>query len=79
MRYKKKPFQPELEDIHEGEEMAALKSSSSSSDVEDRDKDKDDDDDDDIVVFRRGKPESVNTEKPLELSLMTSLFGLDFW
>jgi len=69
-RYKKKPFRPELEDIHEGEESAALKSSS----------DADSDVDDDIVVFRGGKTETVNnTEKPLEPSLMSSLLGIDFW
>lgn len=69
-RYKKKPFRPELEDIHEGEESAALKSSS----------DVDSDVDDDIVVFREGKTETVNsTEKPPEPSLSSSLLGIDFW
>lgn len=66
-RYKKKPFRPELEDIHEGEESAALKSSS------------DVDSDDDIVVFRGGKAETLVTQKASEPSLMSSLFGIDFW
>ncbi|KAG0570951.1 hypothetical protein KC19_6G200300 [Ceratodon purpureus] len=66
-RYKKKPFRPELEDIHEGEESAGLKSSS---DVES---------DDDIVVFGGGKPETFSTEKPPEPSLLSSLLGIDFW
>lgn len=66
-RYKRKPFRPELEDIHEGEEAAALKSSES-------------DEEDDIVVFRGGKTESATAEnKTLEPSLMSSLLGLDFW
>lgn len=66
-RYKRKPFRPELEDIHEGEEAAALKSSES-------------DEEDDIVVFRGGKTESVAAEnKPLEPSVTSSLLGIDFW
>ncbi|KAG0626879.1 hypothetical protein M758_2G158200 [Ceratodon purpureus] len=63
-RYRKKPFRPELEDIHEGEESAAFMSSS------------DVDSEDDIVVFKGGK---VDTEKPPEHSLRSSLFGIDFW
>ena len=66
-RYKKKPFRPELEDIHEGEESEALKSSS---DVES---------DDDIVVFRGAKAEALNAQKLPEPSLMSSLLGVDFW
>lgn len=63
-RYRKKPFRPELEDIHEGEESAAFMSSS------------DVDSEDDIVVFNGGR--NV-TEKPLEHSLRSSLLGIDFW
>lgn len=65
--YKNKSFQPEPDDIYEGEELAALKSSS---DVES---------DDDIVVSKRNKMEALRTEKLHEASLATSLLGIDFW
>jgi len=70
--YRKKPFRPQLEDIHEEEELAALKSNSS-----DADDDGDDGDDDQFVVFEGGKNET--TEETLESSLTSSLLGLDFW
>ena len=63
-RYRKKPFRPELEDIHEGEESEAFVSSS------------DVDSDDDLVDFKGAKSD---TEKPPESSLRSSLLGIDFW
>lgn len=62
-RHRKKPFTPELEDIHEGEEKP-LKSSS------------DWDSDDDIIVFEN---KSADSEIPAEATLLQSLLGIDFW
>lgn len=66
-RYKKKPFRPELEDIHEEEESAALKSSSEA------------ESDDDIVVFKAGRDDTIDLEELLEPTLRSSLLGIDFW
>lgn len=67
--YKKKPFRPQLEDIHEEEEMTALNLSSSDTEC-----------DDNFVVFKGGTTnETTNAEKPLEFSLRSSLLGIDFW
>lgn len=68
-RYKRKPFLPELEDICEGSEEGALKSSS----------EQDSDDEEDIVVFKEETMESFDIDSPHEPTIMASLLGIDFW
>lgn len=67
-RYKRKPFHPELEDICEGSEEGALRSSSEQ-----------DSDDEDIVVFREETMESLDADIAHEPTIMASLLGIDFW
>ena len=69
-RYKRKPFHPELEDICEGSEEGALKSSSEQDS---------DDEEEDIVVFKEEMMESFDIDSPHEPTIMASLLGMDFW
>lgn len=64
-RYKRKPFHPELEDICEGSEEGALKSSSEQDSDEEEDKEE--------------PMESFDIDSPHEPTIMASLLGIDFW